>query len=302
MICLGTMNFGTVVGPETAFGIMDRFVDAGGVAFDTANCYASWLGTGDESELVIGEWLRRRKTRGLIRLASKVGARPAPDSGRPDGEGLAAKTIRAAATETLNRLGTDYLDIYYAHMIDTSVRLEESLGALDDLVTSGKTREVGLSNHDLDRVRQSRSITAERGWTPVTWLQQRHSYLRPQEGTSFGPQIALTPETADWAEAQPNLTLQGYSPLLSGAYTRNDREFWPHYRTSSNSSRLVALREVADQLRVSPNQVVIAWMLGSVPSVEPVVGVSSVGQLEEALAATHLVLHEDHWRRLESPC
>lgn len=293
VICLGTMNFGTTLGQYEAFRILDRYTDAGGTRVDTANCYASWAGTGDESESMIGSWLRSRHARDRIRLASKVGARP-PLPGDVTFEGLSATTVCAAAEESLRRLGTDHLDVYFAHLIDDSVPLEETLGAFEQLVAAGKVLEVGLSNQSVDSVRRARSIADVRAWTPVTWLQQRHSYLQPLPGASFGSQIALTEEMARYAATLPDLAVQGYSPLLSGAYTRPDRQLLPHYLHSGNESRFTALREVAGDLGVSENQVVLAWMLASTPSVQPVVGVSSTAQLDECLAAARLVLSEEH--------
>lgn len=293
MICLGTMNFGTTLGQDQALRILDRFTEAGGTRIDTANCYASWLGNGDESELMIGAWLRSRRARDRIRLASKVGARP-PVSGDADFEGLSAETVRNAVEQSLRRLGTDHLDVCFAHLIDDSVPIEETLGAFEELVTAGKVLEVGLSNQTLDSVRRARSVADERAWTPATWLQQRHSYLQPLPGASFGAQAVLTEGLAGYAATVPDLIVQGYSPLLSGAYTRPDRQFFPHYQHPENEIRLAALTKVAGDLGRSKSQVVLAWMLASKPSVQPVIGVSRLDQLEDCLAATRLSLSAEH--------
>jgi aryl-alcohol dehydrogenase-like predicted oxidoreductase len=289
------MNFGTSTDQATAFRILDRFVERGGTLVDTANCYASWAGTGDESELVIGAWLRSRG-RDRITVATKGGGRPI---GPKEPEGLAPSTIRAAAEDSLRRLDTDHIDLYYAHLPDDTVALAESLGAFQELVEAGKITAVGLSNYPTEAVRAARETAAANGWTPITYVQQRHSYLRPLPGVSFGRQLALTDDLADYARDQPDLTLLGYSPLLSGAYTRPDREFWPHYEMISNGLRLVALREVAAELGVSANQVVLAWMLAGNPAVHPVIGVSSVAQLDDCLAATELTLDDELLRRLD---
>ncbi len=292
------MNFGTTLDRADAFRILDSFTGAGGRLVDTANCYASWIGTGDESEVVLGAWHRRRRARDRVHLATKVGARPTA-AGERRYEGLSAPVIRGAVEDSLRRLDTDHVDVCFAHVMDESVPQEETLGAFDELVTAGKVGAVGLSNQTTGSVRRARELAAGHGWTPVTWLQQRHSYLQPMPDTSFGPQLPLTAELADYVRGAGDLTLQGYSPLLSGAYTRPDRRFWPHYEHPGNEPRLVALRKVADDLGVSENQVVLAWMLASEPSVQPVIGVSSAAQLDECLGAVDLVLGDEHLRCLE---
>ncbi|WP_208630155.1 aldo/keto reductase [Amycolatopsis kentuckyensis] len=292
MICLGTMNFGTTLDRADAFRVLDVFTERGGEVVDTANCYASWTGTGDESELAIGAWHRARGARDRIRLATKVGGRPVPGGSLLDWEGLAPHVVRSAVEDSLRRLDTDHVDVCFAHLMDPAVPLEETLGAFEDLVAAGKVREIGLSNQDLDSLR--------RAGTRVTWLQQRHSYLQPVPGASFAVQQVLTPEMAAYVRETPGLTVQGYSPLLSGAYTRPDREFWPHYHHPGAEARLVALRKVAGDLGVSENQVVLAWMLASTPPVRPVIGVSSEAQLTDCLAAAELVLGEEHLRCLEA--
>ncbi len=291
MICLGTMNFGTATARAAAFRILDVFTERGGRALDTANCYASWDGTGDESELTIGAWLRARGGRDRIRLATKVGGRPVPGGALMDFEGLAPAAVRSAVEDSLRRLGTDHVDVCFAHLMDPAVPLADTLGAFEELVEAGKVREIGLSNQDLASLRSA--------GTRITWLQQRHSYLQPFPGAPFGPQQLLTPEMAAYAR-ETGLSVQGYSPLLSGAYTRTDRAFWPHYDHPGTEPRLAALRKVAGDLGASANQVVLAWMLAGTPAVEPVIGVSSEAQLAECLGAGELVLSDEHLRCLEA--
>ncbi|MEU4251806.1 aldo/keto reductase [Amycolatopsis sp. NPDC026612] len=292
MICLGTMNFGTTVDRDAAFRLLDVFTERGGRAVDTANCYSSWDGTGDESELVIGAWLRERGARDRIRLATKVGGRPVPGGALMDCEGLAPGTIRSAVEDSLRRLAVDHVDVCFAHLMDPAVPLEDTLGAFEQQVEAGKIREIGLSNQDLEPVRQA--------GTRIAWLQQRHSYLQPFPGAPFGPQRVLTPELAEYVRDTPGLQVQGYSPLLSGAYTRSDRTFWPHYDHPGAPPRLTALGKVAAELGEPENRVVLAWMLAGTPAVEPVIGVSSEAQLVDCLAATGLVLGDEHLRCLEA--
>jgi aryl-alcohol dehydrogenase-like predicted oxidoreductase len=299
-LCLGTMNFGTTVDKATSFQLLDRFVEAGGTFLDTANCYASWIGTGDESELVLGEWIRSRGVADEIVLATKLGARPDPSSQLPlNAEGLSAKVVRSAAEASLHRLGLDRVNLCYAHWDDRSVPFEETLGAFAGLVADGLVDALGYSNCVTWRIERARAIAQRHGWPKITCVQQRHTYLMPGPGISFGLQLPVTPELLDYVQAEPDLTLLGYSPLISGSYTRPDRPILPHYDHPGTARRLAAVRAVADELGVTANQVVLAWMLGGQPPVLPVIGVSSLSQLDECLAAADLVLDDDTRKRLD---
>jgi aryl-alcohol dehydrogenase-like predicted oxidoreductase len=297
-LCLGTLFFGGAVDRTTSFALLDAFADAGGTFVDTANCYNSWQGSGDESELTVGEWLRGRPDRDSLVVATKIGGRPTTPGSRTDFEGLSASAVAHAVEESLRRLGTDRLDICYAHLRDESVELAETLGAFEDQRQRGRVDVVGLSNHTAGDVRVARDLARSNGWTPAGCVQQRHSYLQPMPGTSFGAQIALDRELADYALAEPDLLLLGYSPLLAGAYSRPDRPLLPHYLHTGTPPRLLALSRVAHQLDATLNQVVLAWMLRSTPSVIPVLGVSSLDQLKECVEAVHLELSEEHLREL----
>src|SRR5690606_17184635 len=183
-ICLGAMPFGTTVDEKTSFAILDRFVEAGGTTIDTANCYSFWVpgGRGGESETVLGRWLASRGGRDRLVLASKVGSGLNPQ-GNP--EGLSASVIREQLAGSLRRLGTDYLDIYYAHREDRSTPDEETLATFHEAVQAGKVRSLGASNHAAWRLAETRTLAAAKGWTPYSVVQQRYSYLRPRPATTL---------------------------------------------------------------------------------------------------------------------
>jgi aryl-alcohol dehydrogenase-like predicted oxidoreductase len=304
-LCLGTMFFGTRVDEATSFAILDRFAVAGGTFIDTANCYAFWIegGTGEESEPLIGRWLRRRGDRDRFVIATKVGSRPEPPAGAPwpdSAEGLSAEVIRAQVQASLRRLGTDHIDLYYAHIDDPKVAQEETLGAFNDLVTAGAVRVLGCSNHTTDRLISARRTASSHGWPMYQCVQQRHTYLTPAPDADFGAQIVADDELFEYGRGEDDLTLLAYSPLLSGSYVRADRPIPPEYRHPGTADRLAALHEVADSLGATPNQVVLAWLLGGDPPVLPVIGVSSVAQLDECLRAVDLRLDEPHRYRLDA--
>jgi aryl-alcohol dehydrogenase-like predicted oxidoreductase len=282
-LCLGTMFFGTTVDEETSFAVLDRYYDAGGRFFDTANNYAVWVdgGEGGESEALLGRWMRERGNRDDIFLATKVG-------GWHD-EGLGAAAIARGIEGSLERLGTDRVDLYYAHVEDRSVPLEETVDAFGDLVAAGKVRHVGCSNHPAWRIERARSLDGTR----YCCVQQRHSYLRPRPGADFGRQLPAGEELLDYC-ASEGVGLLAYSVLLGGAYTRDDRPLPEPYE--ADAGRLETLHAVAEETGATPNQVVLAWLLRG--GVIPLIAASSEEQLAENLGSLEVELSADQLERL----
>ena len=299
-LCLGALPFGTTVDETTAYEILDCFVEAGGTFIDTSNNYACWVegATGYESELLLGRWLADRKNRDQVVLATKVGARPSPE--RPaEREGLGARTVRAGIEGSLRRLGTDYVDLYYAHIADPGTPLEETVPAFSALVAEGRARMLGCSNHTADLLRRERNLAADEGLVPYRVIQQRHTYLRPRPGAEFGVQEYVTDDLIDYVAGQADMSLLAYSILLNGAYTRPNRPFPEQYDRPEAAQRLAVLREVAAEVGAPPNQVVLSWLLHGDPPVMPIIGVSSVEQLRECLAAVDLNLDPELRKRLD---
>ena len=298
-ICLGAMPFGTTVDEETSFAILDRFVEAGGTTIDTANCYSFWIpgAQGGESEAVLGRWLAARGNRDQLVLASKVGSGLNADGGS---EGLAAGVISEQLAGSLSRLGTDHLDIYYAHREDRQTPDEEALEAFHRAVTAGTVRSLGASNHASWRLAETRSFAAAKGWTPYSVVQQRYSYLQPRPGTTLpeGGHVHASEDLLDYVRSH-DLTMFAYTSLLWGTYTRPEKKLPEHYEHPGTERRLKALSEVAGELGVSANQVVLAWLIGGSPAIVPLVGVSTVAQLDEVLAAADLDLPEELRKRLD---
>ncbi|MDF5753298.1 aldo/keto reductase [Spongiactinospora sp. TRM90649] len=306
-MALGTIPFGTTVGRDESFAILDRFVEAGGTRLDTANNYPFWHEgrTGDESEETIGAWLESRGIRDRIVLGTKCGARPTIPGDRTldSAEGLAGDTIRKAIEGSLRRLRTDRVDLYWAHIEDRSVPMEETLGAFAELAVQGKVGEIGASNLPTWRLERARASSRANGRPVYTHVQLRYSYLRPRPGVVPDTTHRLaSSETLDYVREEPDLTLWAYTTLLGGAYTRpDDRPMQEIYHHPGTTRRLAVLGETARELGASPNQVVLAWLMGGEPSVVPIVGVSSMAQLDEALGAADLRLDDKIRARLDEP-
>jgi aryl-alcohol dehydrogenase-like predicted oxidoreductase len=308
-LVLGAMFFGTRSDRATSYALLDRFVEAGGTTVDTANCYAFWVsdtGSGGQSEAVVGDWLRLNQgLRDDLIISTKVGMEPLVP-GVSDGrvEGLSAEVVARECDLSRDRLGVESIDVYWAHGEDRSVPLEETVTAFGGLVTSGYVDRVGFSNHPTWRVERARAIALADGMVPPTALQLTTSYVRPRPDVAvpgkdhrFG---FVTDETVDYVTEHPEIELWAYSPLIQGSYDRVDRPFPEAYDHPGTTRRLEALTRVADRLGVTRGQLVLAWLLSSTPEIRPIVGVSSVGQLDEALDAATLELSPELLKELDT--
>ncbi|MFC7381170.1 aldo/keto reductase [Sphaerisporangium rhizosphaerae] len=309
VISLGAMLFGTVTDEATSFAILDRYLEAGGTFIDTSDNYAFWVnGTqGGESEELLGRWRRDRGVGDEIVIATKLGARPlAPGTTfGPDVEGLSAKVIRESAERSRERLGVDRLDLLYAHIEDPRVSLRETVEGFAELVAEGAVGLLGVSNHWAWRVERARALAAASGLPGYEVLQYHHSYLRhrtdlPSLRSPDGNQGVTGPDLLSYLRAEPDLAMVAYSPLLKGAYVRDDRPLGAGHDHAGTPARLTALREVAKQTGATPNQVVLAWLIGGEIPMIPLVGASSVAQLDETLAAADLELTPEQRARLDT--
>ena len=175
-LCLGGNVFGWTADEEDSFAILDAYVAAGGNFIDTADQYAAWMegGVGGESEGIIGRWMAQRGNRDSLVIATKVGKAPGL-------EGQSGQTIRRAAEGSLRRLGTEYIDIYYAHLDDERVPLEESLGAFDELVRAGKARHIGASNFTAPRLATALMVCEREGYARFVALQPHYNLMHRSE-------------------------------------------------------------------------------------------------------------------------
>ena len=300
-LCLGCMNFGTRTPEQTSFALLDQFVDAGGTFLDTANNYAFWVegAQGGESEALLGRWMQERRNRDRIVLATKVGAMPTvPGGGFEHKEGLSTAAIIRAVEGSLSRLQTDHIDLYYAHIDDRDAPLESTLEAFDQLVRAGKVRAIGCSNMMAWRIEQARNLSRQREWASYCCVQQRYSYLRPKVGADFGVQESVSEELLAYCRVYDDLRLLAYSPLLSGVYTRQDVPMRAEYAGADTEARLQTLAEVAREANMSPNQVVLAWLIQSSPMALPIIAASNAEQLEESLQSMQLRLSIEQVERL----
>ncbi|BCJ58318.1 aldo/keto reductase [Micromonospora endophytica] len=309
VLSLGAMLFGTKTDEATSYAILDRFVEAGGTFIDTSNNYAFWMtgGQGGDSEELLGRWRRSRGVGDEIVIATKLGARPlAPGTSYVGNrEGLSAKVIRESAERSRERLGVARLDLLYAHIEDHRVPVQETVAGFAELVAEGTVGLLGVSNHRAWRVERARAVAAAAGLPGYEVLQYHRSYLPcrldgPTDLDPDGNVGAVGGDLMSYLRAEPELTLVSYATLLRGAYTHPDKPLGPEYDLPSAPVRLAALREVAKQTGATVNQVVLAWLIGGEVPTIPLVGASSVAQLNESIGAVDLALTPEQRHRLDT--
>lgn len=305
-LVLGAMYFGTRLDDRASFALLDRFVAAGGRWVDTANCYSFWedpSGLGGQSEEVIGRWLRANPGAD-VRLSTKVGVQPTVPHGHPEHvEGLSRPAVRAGLERSLERLGVDRVDRFWAHSEDLAEPIEQVGVTFGELVRDGLVGDVAICNNPTWAVERARAAALAAGLEPFAGLQLRHSYLQPKPGVVVEGQDwrfgMVTPETVDYV-ARHDLDLWVYTALLLGAYDRADRPFTPAYQHEGNTDRLRVLDEVAAEVGATRGQVVLAWLAGGEVPMLPILGGSKPEQLDAALAGVALELTEEQRARLDA--
>jgi len=278
---------GWTVDESTSFDLLDRFVAAGFNLIDTADTYSRWIPghVGGESESVIGAWLRRRGRRDDVVIATKVGM----DMGG-DHKGLSRRHILASVDASLARLGTDYIDLYQAHIDDPKTPLEETLGAFAGLIAAGKVRAIGASNYEADRLQAALDVSSANHWPRFESLQPWYNLYH---------RVAFEGALADLC-AREELGVIPYFGLASGFLTgkyRSAKDLAASPRGQGVKRMLndrglrilAALDSAAAQHAATPAQVALAWLRFK-GVVAPIASATSVAQLEELAGSAALVL------------
>lgn len=308
-IALGAMLMGTTTDEATSFAVLDRYVERGGTFIDTANNYAFWVnGTqGGESEQLLGRWLRSRGVGDELTIATKVGGRPPRPANAlsEDLEGLSPQVIKESLARSLENLGRDHVDVYYAHVPDPATPLEVQVEAFGEHAAEGTVGLVGLSNYWSWQIERFRTLAAAGGLPTCDVLQHHHTYFRARTDQgglrSRDGAIGVTDgQLLSYLRAEPGLTLVAYSPLLSGGYVRADKPLDKLYDHAGTRARKIALDDVVRETGATANQVVLSWLMGAEIPIIPLVGASSVAQIDETLAAVDLELTPEQRDRLDA--
>jgi aryl-alcohol dehydrogenase-like predicted oxidoreductase len=299
-VILGALSFGTRIDEASSIRLLDEFVDLGGRWIDTSDNYSFWLDPDNragQSETVLGRWLQNRPgVRDQVRISTKVGYEPLADG---TFEGLSRPAIQAAVRRSRQRLQTDRIDLYWAHVEDRDVPLEEQVTTFGELVADGTVGALGASNHPVWRVERARALADSLGVAGYSAVQLRWSYLRPRPGAPLpdSGHVLATEETLDYVRSTEGMRLWAHNTLLNGSYARADRPIAQAYEHAGTTRRLAVLDEVATELGASRNQVVLAWLLAG--GIEPIVGVTRSSQVAEAMAARDLKLTPETVARLD---
>jgi aryl-alcohol dehydrogenase-like predicted oxidoreductase len=302
-LVLGGNVFGFTVHGEEAFAILDRFVAAGGTMIDTADVYSAWApgNKGGESEALLGEWLRRRGRRDDVLIATKVGMLAGEG-----GKKLEPARIAAAVEASLRRLGTDYIDLYYAHRDDRETPLDQTLAAFDRLVKDGKVRALGASNYSAERLADALATSADLGLTPFTVLQPEYNLLSRGGGLAEdrfeGPLQQLSIEHGlgvlpYFGLANGFLTGKYRSEADTAKSVRGDR--MSQYMNERGWRVLAALDALAVETGASQAQLALAWIAAQPGVTAPIASATSLAQLEELLGATELELTAEQLHLLD---
>jgi aryl-alcohol dehydrogenase-like predicted oxidoreductase len=287
-LCLGGNVFSWSADEDASFEILDAYTAAGGNFIDTADTYTRWVAghVGGESEAILGRWMKARGTRDAVVLATKVGK-------KPDRRGLSAANIRTAAEESLTRLGTDYIDLYYARADDPDVPLEEALGAFDTLIREGKVRHVAASNFSAPRLAESLAVSEREGFARYAALQNEYNLLeRSEYESSIAPLLER--------EGIAGLPYYGLARgFLAGKYRPGVEVDSVRaggvaaYRNERGYKLLEALDQIAAAHGTSDAAVALAWLAAQPAVAAPVASASNVQQLVELLQFTELRLSAD---------
>lgn len=296
-LIFGGNVFGWTIDRDASFSILDAFYEAGGRMIDTAEGYSNWVPghKGGESETVIGEWLESRGVRAEMRIATKTGQGGPPGALRPE-------AVAKALEGSLERLRTDYVDLYYAHRDDLTTPLDEVVDAYDEAFRSGKARELGASNYTAERLAEIIAVANAAGAQPYTVIQPlynlvaRHEYEGPLQDLCVSRGIAVTPY---YGLA---------SGFLSGKYRSADewkgssRAFALEEAAAGNGwAVLDVVRAIARELNATPAQVSLAWLKAQPGIAAPIASATTREQLADIVGSVNLRLDPEQVARLKRP-
>ncbi|RKE81473.1 aldo/keto reductase [Chryseobacterium sp. AG363] len=289
-INFGGNVFGWTLDEKQSFDILDRFAEAGFNFIDTADTYSWWVnGKGGQSEEIIGKWMKSRSNRNDIVLATKVGSET-----KEHGYDISKKHILKSVDESLQRLQTDHIDLYYTHFDDNTTPVEETLSAYDEIIKAGKVRYIAASNLSPERLKASFEA-AEKNSLPKYVALQPHYNLMEREG--FDQNYAPLAEQFDlsvfpyWSLAAGFLTgkYRDEADLAKSARGEGVRK----YLNPKGLEVLKALDQVSAKHNTTQGTVSLAWLLSNPLITAPIVSATSASQLETVFNAPKLVLDQE---------
>jgi len=293
-VCLGGNVFGWTADSAASEQILDAYADAGQDFIDTADAYSAWVPghSGGESESLIGGWLRKRRLRDRMVIATKVGKHPSR-------RGLRPANLRVCLDGSRRRLGVETIDLYYAHSDDAHVPVAEWVGAFDAMIADGAIRHYGLSNFSAERTTEVLEVAKAEGLAAPVVLQPQYHLVHRSEVEAGG--------LAELAAAN-GLAIVPYYGLAAGFLTGKYRADEPmhgaraarvkHWANAEGFAVVDAVVDIANDLDVEPATVALAWLRQQPGVTAPIASVSTVEQLPAVLAAGELKLTRGQLNRL----
>ncbi len=282
-LCLGGNVFGWSASVEQSYEVLTTYESAGGNFIDTADMYSRWHtgNVGGESEAIIGDWMKARGNRSEMVIATKV----AKLATRP---GLSAANIAAAAEDSLRRLGTDYIDVYYAHHDDDKTPLEESLSAFNELVTAGKVRYLAASNYSAARLEEALKISRELGMSEYLLLQPNYNAIvrDEYEGDLMAVAVKEAIPVLPYFSLAAGFLTGKYQPGVEVDSVRAGD--MPDYKNDRGWAILNALTEIAQQENTSIASAALGWLRAQPGVVTPIASARTPEQLAEILPIVEL--------------
>jgi aryl-alcohol dehydrogenase-like predicted oxidoreductase len=294
-LSLGGNVFGWTTNEEQSFAVLDGYAAAGGNFIDTADMYSSWApgNSGGESETIIGRWMKARENRSNLVIATKVGKLPRR-------QGLSAKTIQKAAEDSLKRLQTDYIDLYYAHEDDRGTPLTATLAAFDTLVRDGKVRYIAASNYDAPRLREALQTSRKEGLAEYVALQQHYNLM---ERNKYEGELADT-VAAEGMSSIPYFSLA--SGFLTGKYRDGSKvdsqraQGAGAYLDDRGRRVLAALDEVASIRKEAVATIALAWLAAQPTVAAPIASARTPEQLPPLLRSIEVQLTKEEIAKLSN--
>jgi aryl-alcohol dehydrogenase-like predicted oxidoreductase len=304
-LSLGTMNFGATgawaTEEDAAKEIFDRYVEQGGNFVDTANYYSQ-----GKSERVLSKLIQGRRDSLVISTKYSLTMRP----GDPNASGNHRKNMVRAVEDSLERLDTDYIDLFYLHVWDSRTPVEEILRAFDDLVRVGKILYAGISDTPAWQVSRLQAIAELRGWAPLVALQVPYNLtertverdllpMAREMGLGVLPWSPLAGGVLSGKYSRADLAAKTQG-AAAGMNTRKDINVATGRLSERNLEIANVVKSVAQEMGCTPSQVALAWILLHSAVISPLIGVRTLAQLEDNLAALAVTFSKDHIERLDA--
>lgn len=292
----GVADFCSHDNDEEYFELLDKYVELGGSCIDTARVYCDWLENGhNASEGVIGRWLKARKCRDKIVLATKGGH---PEMEHMNENRLNREELTKDLNESLECLGVDYVDIYFLHRDDVTVPVEEIMPVLNDFYESGKIHFIGVSNWTVSRIEEANKYAKEHGLEPIRISQIRYSLAHASTGT-FGDDTLVCMDLKQYEWYKKNkFPIMAFSPQAKGffaKFARGDQaKNLPEgqYASTANLARLAKVKALSEKTGDMPAVIPIGYLNSQPFFVSSVFASTKIWQIEEDMAAQDLKYDE----------